>query len=228
VRELTDKERLERFLVAVGRVVRRPLRLYLVGGAEMVDLGLRPTTLDIDIAAEDDGAGGVADLERALPGIKDRLSVNVEWADPTGFLPIPRGPALERSPWRRAVGSVQVHHFDLVAVALAKVARSSAKDLDDVELLIRHGLVRWSDVERLWRDVRDRPFGRAKQSPRDVAARMRAVRDDLRARGLTRARRLAGEDPAAVGGRRRGARLRFASPDGGPSGDGSSARTARG
>jgi hypothetical protein len=88
-----------------------------------------------------------------------------------------------------------VHHFDLVAVALAKVARSSAKDLDDVELLVRHGLVRWSDVERLWRDVRDRPFGRAKQSPRDVAARMRAVRADLRAKGLTRARRPAGKSP---------------------------------
>jgi hypothetical protein len=40
------------------------------------------------------------------------------------------------------------------------------------------------------------PIGRAKQSPRDVAARVRAVRDDLRARGLTRARRSAGRNPS--------------------------------
>lgn len=199
MREPTDRARLDRFLTAVGQVVRRPLRLYLVGGAEMVDLGLRSTTLDVDIAAEDDGAGGVADLERALPAIKDRLQINVEWADPTGFLPIPRGAALERSPWRRAVGTVQVHHFDLVAVALSKVARSSAKDVDDVRLLVRHGLVRWSDVERLWREVRGRPFGRAKQTPRQVAERMRVVREALRAEGLTRARHVAGNGMVEVG-----------------------------
>src|SRR5262249_32316601 len=61
----------------------------------------------------------------------------------------------------------------------------------------------------LWRDVRARPFGRAKQSPRDVAARMRAVRDDLRAKGLTRARPTGGGSTGAEG---RGARARARNP----------------
>jgi hypothetical protein len=184
VRELSDQARIGRFVDAVGRAVHRPLRLYLVGGTAIVDLGLRPTTLDVDITAESDDPAAVEELEGAIPSLKERLRVNVEWADPTQFLPIPRLAALERSTWRRSVGTVQVYHFDYRATALGKIGRGTEKDFEDVVLLVEHGIVAWSDVEQLWLEVRERPFGRAKQSVAEVELHMAAARGRLRAAGL--------------------------------------------
>jgi hypothetical protein len=45
VRQRADRARLRRFLRALGRRLRRPVRVYLVGGSVMVDLGLRATYL---------------------------------------------------------------------------------------------------------------------------------------------------------------------------------------
>lgn len=184
VRELSDRARINRFVDAVGRVVRRPLRLYLVGGTAIVDLALRPTTLDVDITAEADDPAAVEELETVIPLLKEQLRVNVEWADPTQFLPIPRLAALERSVWQRSVGSVQVYHFDYCATALGKIGRGAEKDFDDVELLVKRGLVVWEDVESLWRVVRERPFGRAKQSVAEVERHLEVARERLTKAGL--------------------------------------------
>jgi hypothetical protein len=54
VRQRTDRARLTRFLEALGRRLRRPVRFYLAGGSVMIDLGLRATTLDVDFVAEAD------------------------------------------------------------------------------------------------------------------------------------------------------------------------------
>jgi hypothetical protein len=172
VRDQADKQHIERFLDALGRTLRRPLRLYLVGGSAIVELGLRAATLDIDITAEADDPAALEDLDRVLPDLKNRLQTNVEWADPTGFLPIPRAPALERSKWQRAHGPVQVYHFDYAATALGKIGRGTDKDFADVLLLVRHAVVTWPEIVRLWQEVRGRPFGRAKQSVAEVETHM--------------------------------------------------------
>ncbi len=184
MREPSDQARITRFLSALGRTIRHPIRLYLVGGAAIVDLGLRGQTLDIDIDADADDPAALDDLHRVLPVLKDEQQVNVEWANPTEFLPIPRQAALERSSYRRRHGQVNVYHFDYASTALAKVARGSERDLQDIVLMVQAGIVQWAEVEALWHSIRDRPFGRSRQTPRQVEERMRAAGRRLSEAGL--------------------------------------------
>jgi hypothetical protein len=87
VRALADRERIERLMEAFGRLARRDLRVYLVGGATAVLHGWRPTTIDVDLVMrpEDDT------LLRAIPSLKEELQVNVELASPLDFIPVPPG-----------------------------------------------------------------------------------------------------------------------------------------
>jgi hypothetical protein len=55
VRERADRDRIDRLLRALGRRLRRPVRLYLVGGAIVVDRGLRQSTLDPAVVVDLDG-----------------------------------------------------------------------------------------------------------------------------------------------------------------------------
>ena len=48
MRGRADKAGLRRFLRTLGRRMRRPVRLYLVGGIVLIDLGLRAATLDVE------------------------------------------------------------------------------------------------------------------------------------------------------------------------------------
>ncbi len=56
MRELADRERIQRLMAAFGRAARGDVRVYLVGGATAVLLGWRATTIDVDLVLrpEDD------------------------------------------------------------------------------------------------------------------------------------------------------------------------------
>lgn len=178
-----DASALDAFLDGVGRRVRDPVRLYIAGGAEAVILGIRPTTLDIDVTLDADDPQAERRAERVVEDVAERVGVVVEWSDPTMFLPIPRAAALKRSPWHRTVGQVRVHQFDLVSVALGKIGRGTERDLADVDAYLDRGLIRWPDVETLWRAVRGESFRGAAQSRRLVVENMERMRGRLRARG---------------------------------------------
>lgn len=180
MRAPTDRARLARFLVALGTAIRRPIRLYLVGGSVMVDLGLREATLDIGYVAHADDPDTLDELYRVLPSLKESLKVNVEWASPAVFLPIPAEAALGRAQYVRQYGPVAVYHYDYASLALAKIARAAERDLADVETLVREKLVAWADVERLWAEVRERPWGRLPSSPAQVERHMELTRRRLR------------------------------------------------
>ena len=126
MRAPADRARLERFLQALGQTMRRPLRLYLVGGAVLIDLDLRQATLDVDFVARADDPEALADFERALPRLKEQLDLNVEPASPEDFMPVPAG-ALEFSPFIRTYGKVAVYYYHLPSLVLAKVARSAER-----------------------------------------------------------------------------------------------------
>src|SRR4051812_19784399 len=110
-----------------------PLRLYLVGGAVLIDLGLRPTTVDIGYVARSERPQALQQFERLLPRLKDRLNVNVEPASPADFMPVSEG-VLDRSRYMRNHGSMAVYHYHYPTLALAKVARLAERDLVDVQL----------------------------------------------------------------------------------------------
>jgi hypothetical protein len=136
MREVADADRIRRFMRRLGAEADVDTRVYFTGGATAVLLGWRPSTIDVDlrIVPENDR------LLRAIPLLKDQLRINVELASPQDFIPVPPGWE-ERSLFIASEGKIAFYHFDPYAQALAKVERSHAQDLEDVEALVRTGLV---------------------------------------------------------------------------------------
>lgn len=99
-------------------------------------LGWRATTVDVDIelVPEQDA------VLRAVPRLKEELSINVELASPGHFIPLPAGWE-ERSLLAEQRQLLAVYHFDPYSQALAKLERDHARDREDVRVLIDSGLV---------------------------------------------------------------------------------------
>jgi hypothetical protein len=83
MRSETDKRKLQDFMVALGRRVHGPGRIYLTGGATALLHGWRRTTIDIDLKPDPEPPG----LFEALAVLKDELDINVELAAPDQFIP---------------------------------------------------------------------------------------------------------------------------------------------
>ncbi len=142
MRPPVDRAGIGAFARALGAVARTDTKLYLTGGASAVVHGWRPATLDIDIRLEPEAD----ELLLAITRLKNELGVNVELASPPDFIPELPG-WRERSPFILREGSVDVHHFDFYSQALSKIERGFAHDLEDVEAMLRDGLV---ERQRLW------------------------------------------------------------------------------
>ena len=121
---------------ALGAGVRHSTRIYFTGGVSAVLMGWRRTTIDVDIEIVPDSE----EVLRLLPRLKDDLKVNIELASPAQFLP-PLPGWEDRSIFIAHEGSVQFHHYDFYAQALAKIERGHARDQDDVQSMLHHGLV---------------------------------------------------------------------------------------
>ncbi len=141
MRELADAGRVERFMEALGTEVRAPGRVYFTGGASAVLLGWRPTTVDVDVKLVPDSD----EILRALPRLKEQLSLNVELASPDLFIPKLSG-WRERSRFIRQVRNLSFLHYDFYAQALSKLERRDVKDLLDVEAMARDGLVQIQEL----------------------------------------------------------------------------------
>lgn len=143
MREVADRARIEAFLAALAREATGDTDVYLVGGTSAVLVGWRPTTIDIDLVIRPESDP----MLRAIPGLKERLSLNVELASPDQFIPVPAGWE-ERSPVIVRIGRVTFHHYDFTAQALAKIERGHARDLADVEAMRARGLITSAEVRR--------------------------------------------------------------------------------
>jgi hypothetical protein len=136
MRELTDSERLSRFMSALARAARSSSNVYLTGGATAVLLGWRASTVDIDVKLVPDSD----ELLRGIATIKDELHVNVELAAPDQFLPALPG-WQERSTFIVRVEPLSFFHYDFYAQALAKLERSYTKDVADAQAMRDRGLI---------------------------------------------------------------------------------------
>lgn len=136
MRQQVTHQRLSKFMEALGRATAAPARVYLVGGATAVLLGWRDSTIDIDlkILPEND------EILRSLPRLKESLQLNVELASPDDFIPELPG-WQERSRFIEQRGKVTFLHYDFYAQALAKIERGHSTDVQDVDEMIRAGLV---------------------------------------------------------------------------------------
>ncbi|HEX5375691.1 MAG TPA: DUF6036 family nucleotidyltransferase [Solirubrobacterales bacterium] len=126
----------------LGRAVDVDGRVYLTGGATAVLHGWRDTTIDVDIKLIPDRD----EILREIPRLKERLSLNIELAAPSDFIPLPKGWE-ERSPLIRTEGKLAFHHFDPVAQALSKAERGHDRDVRDIQEMIAAGLVNPAEVQ---------------------------------------------------------------------------------
>ncbi len=141
MRELTDAERLRRFMRALGAAATEEANVYFTGGATAVLEGWRHGTIDVDVkfVPEQDA------LLHAIPHLKESLKINVELASPDQFIPPLEGWE-QRSRSIGREGKISYYHYDLYAQALAKIERSHQQDLEDVREMLRRGLI---DRQRL-------------------------------------------------------------------------------
>ena len=128
--------RVEEFMKALGSGVKRPARIFLVGGATAVLLGWRDSTIDIDLKCVPERD----DILRQLSALKESLEINIELASPDNF--IPELPGWEdRSQFIRQEGKLTFLHYDYYAQALAKIERGHEADLRDVQQMIKSELI---------------------------------------------------------------------------------------
>jgi len=148
MRQRVGREEIERFLIQVGRI-RQPGRLYLTGGAALVHQGIRPgQTLDIDIHITIDPAN----LTTQIAQLKQKMNINIEFASPGDFIPLPTQWEA-RSEFIKRYDQVDVFYFDWYSIALSKMQRANQQDVVDVQLLVRQGCVDVSELDLLYQDV---------------------------------------------------------------------------
>ena len=148
MRRVAGAERVQRFLVELGRAADEPARCYLTGGATAVLLGWRPTTIDVDLTLMPESDA----LLRAIARLKDELAINVELAAPSDFIPALPGWE-ERSLFVAQEGRLAVYHYDPYAQALAKIERGHAQDVGDVREFFARGLVQPARLVELFERI---------------------------------------------------------------------------
>lgn len=177
MRQGVGRQQIEQFLVQVGRT-RQPGRLYLTGGAALVHHGIRPgQTLDIDIQVTVDPANLTAQIAQ----LKQRLNINIEFASPGDFIPLPTQWEA-RSQFIKRYDQVDVFYFDWYSIALSKMQRANQQDVVDVQLLVRQRFVDVTELDLLCQDVLNKigspPYDRLlpNLSPQQFSMHYQAVR----------------------------------------------------
>ena len=123
-------------MTALAREATADVNVFLVGGTSAVLLGWRDSTMDVDLAVRPENDA----MLRAIPHLKERLHLNVEFASPDLFIPVPDGWE-SRSTFVARIGRVTFYHFDMYAQALAKVERGHTRDVADVRAMVERGLI---------------------------------------------------------------------------------------
>ncbi len=150
MRPNVDKSAIESFLQQLGRIFRKPGRLYLVGGAALVHAGVRPGfTQDIDVQVSGANEG---ELIVAIQHLIQQMQVNVEFASPVDFMPLP-------SQWETHAqyvgryGGIDVFYFDFYSIALSKIERGNNRDIADVRLLVQEKIIILQELDASYQEV---------------------------------------------------------------------------
>jgi hypothetical protein len=80
------------------------------------------------------------------------MRISIEEASPGAFIPLPEG-AEGRAKHIGRYGLVDVYLFDPYSVALSKLERGHARDLEDVHLLLKAGILQPVKLRALFEDV---------------------------------------------------------------------------
>lgn len=171
-RKPADAAAVRHLIEQLGGITLEPVTLYLVGGASAVLEGWRDTTIDVDVRLEPERE----EILRAIPRLKEELSLNVELASPLDFLPELPG-WRDRSPFIAQKAQLTVRHFDFYSQALAKVERDFEQDRADVEAMVGRGLVDPNRLSELFDGVADELYRFPAVDPKSLGAKVRAWRE---------------------------------------------------
>lgn len=178
MRPNVDKGQIENFLKNLGRAFRKPGRIYLVGGAALVHMGIRSGStqdIDVDVRAADED-----EMMESIRQLKDKMQVNVEFASPGDFIPLPKQWE-QHAKYVGRYGTIDVFYFDFYSIALSKIQRGSTRDINDVKLLLQQGIITLPELDTAYNEilpqVGKRPYGRL--DPKQFAERYAATRQLL-------------------------------------------------
>src|SRR5258707_32697 len=150
MRPSVDKTAIESFFQQLGRTFRKPGRLYLVEGAALVHAGVRPGfTQDIDVQVSGANEG---ELIVAIQRLIQQLQINVEFASPADFIPLPSQWEMHAQ-YTGRYGGVDVFYFDFYSIALSKIERGNSRDINDVKLLVQQGIITLNELDAAYREV---------------------------------------------------------------------------
>jgi len=138
-------------LEELGKRFPYPGTVYVCGGSSLLLKGAKTASLDVDLDYEVDPRHH-DEWIRLLRDLKERLNLNIEEASPRHFLPLPEDwqTRLERI---GRFGQLEVFHFDPVSVALSKLARFHAQDVEDVRQMLQTGVVTRASLERAFQEI---------------------------------------------------------------------------
>lgn len=170
MRPLTERDRLARFMRAIGAAARQETRVYFTGGASAVLLGWRPATIDVDLVFEPERD----EVFRAIADLKETLQINVELASPAHFLPPVPGWA-ERCVFIGREGRASFFHYDFYSQALAKIERGHAQDAADLRSMIDDGLVNRHRLGELFAAIEPQLYRYPAVDPAALGRRVAAI-----------------------------------------------------
>jgi hypothetical protein len=153
MRRPVDKDRIRRFMAALGAEVDGETRLYFTSGASAVLLGLRPSTNELDIKIEPESDR----VFRALPRLEEELELDIEIASTDQFIPELPG-WQERSLFISREGQLSFYHYDLPAQVLSKVQRGHWQDFSDVKRMLDGGHVDRAELRRRFEEIEPRLY----------------------------------------------------------------------
>src|SRR5947209_3025789 len=118
MRRKVTPERIHEFMRELSAASTSPGTVYLAEGGTSLLLGIRETTIDLDLRLDPEPKGAF----EAIAALKNKLDINVELASPLDFIPAPAD-WREKSTFIDRIGSLDFYHFDLRLQALAKIER---------------------------------------------------------------------------------------------------------
>jgi hypothetical protein len=167
MRNSTDIQSLERFMIELGRLVKSSGRVYLVGGTTAILHGWRESTVDIDCKPEPEPEG----FFEAIARLKDQLSINIELAAPDHFIPaLPGWEA--RSEFIARHGQIDFYHYDYYSQALSKIERNHGKDKIDVDSMLERKLITIEKLQELFDEVESKMIRYPSLDPESIRNRI--------------------------------------------------------
>ena len=151
MRDPLNPIKLQTLMEAFGKRIKTPGRIYLTGGATALLHGWRQMTIDVDLKADPEPSG----FFEAIAILKDELSVNIELANPSDFIPeLPNWKS--RSIFISKHGPIEFYNYDPYSQALSKLERSHNRDLADVKAMLDHGLILLAPLIEFFEEIEPR------------------------------------------------------------------------